>query len=159
MPFQLKTWNGDKLLKAVEQATAEFGPELYEQAREEITSRKWDWPGPTLRFTSLLMGGKPERGGVLIPEGKRDIVDTGTLLNSQTGPFTDRSAEGFSVAIRWTAPYAKNILLGQYDPYINPEGRRATPEQVKRDWIASTFQAKPFLPYLVQRWNQLVGGK
>lgn len=154
-----KEWNADKLLAAAGKVLEEFAPELAEQARAEITAVKWDWPAPTLRFESLLMGGTPERGGVLIPQGKRDIVDTGQLLNSQQAPVVRSSKVGYALSIEWTAPYAKNILLGKYDPYINPEGRKATPEQVKRNWLTSTLEAKPFMPFLVARWNAKASGQ
>jgi len=154
---KITRWNKTRLSKAVDDALKEFGPQLAEQAREEITTRKWPWPGPTLRFESLLMGGKPERGGFLIPAGNRDIVDTGTLLNSQQPPKVQTTGVGVELSITWTAPYAKNVLMGKYDSYINPEGRLVVPEQVKRNWLTSTLEAKPFLPFLVQRWNQLAG--
>ena len=105
------------------------------------------------------MGGKIVRTkygtGVVIPQGRRDIVDTGGLLASQQAPLV---ANG-SLTIAWTAPYAMAVLRGSYpDPYFNPLTREVVPPPGKkppRNWIEAALEAQPPLPFFVQRWRQL----
>lgn len=157
--MQVTEWNADRLLARTTQILEEYAPVVAEAARQQITTVKWDWPNPTLRFRSLYQGGETRRTkfgtGVLIPAGKRDIVDTGTLLASQQAPLV----AGNVLTIQWTAPYAAEVLRGSYpDPYFNPVTRRQVPapgDKPARNWIAGALQAEPLLPFFMQRWREL----
>jgi hypothetical protein len=155
----IKEWNAAALVRRSTRILEDYAPIIAEEARTQIKTVKWNWPNPTLRFRSLFMGGKTVRTtlgtGVVIPQGKRDIVDTGALLASQQVP---RVAEG-SLTIAWTAPYAMEVLRGSYpDPYFSPVSRKVVPAPGKkppRNWIEAALEAQPPLPFFVQRWRQL----
>ena len=159
--FKITEWNAEQLLGRSTQILEAFAPVIAKAARDQLTTVKWVWPNSTLRFRSLYQGGKTVqfgsgRSGVLIPAGRRDIVDTGTLLDSQQAP----QVAGNALTIQWTAPYAMNVLRGSYpDPYVNPAGDTATPgDRPARDWIAGALRAQPFRPFFVQKWRELASG-
>lgn len=155
----IKQWNADLLVQRSTRILEDYAPVIAEEARTQIKTVKWNWPNSTLRFRSLFMGGKNVRTkygtGVVIPQGRRDIVDTGGLLASQQAPLV---ANG-SLTIAWTAPYATDVLRGSYpDPYFNPLTREVVPPPGKkppRNWIEAALEAQPPLPFFVQRWRQL----
>ena len=155
----IKQWNADLLVQRSTRILEDYAPVIAEEARTQIKTVKWNWPNSTLRFRSLFMGGKNVRTkygtGVVIPQGRRDIVDTGGLLASQQAPLV---ANG-SLTIAWTAPYAMQVLRGSYpDPYFNPLTREVVPPPGKkppRNWIEAALEAQPPLPFFVQRWRQL----
>ena len=155
----IKQWNADLLVQRTTRILEDYAPVIAEEARTQIKTVKWRWPNPTLRFQSLFMGGKTVRTtygtGVVIPKGKRDIVDTGRLLASQQAPLV---ANG-RITIAWTAPYAMDVLRGSYpDPYISPLTGEVIPAPGKkppRNWIEAALEAQPPLPFFVQRWRQL----
>jgi hypothetical protein len=159
--FEIREWNADKLLARSTQILEEFAPIIAEEARRQITTVKWVWPNDTLRYRSLFQGGKTVRSnrgtGVLVAAGKRDIVDTGTLLSSQQAP----QVSGGSLSIRWTAPYAGLVLRGSYpDPYFSPITRNLVPapgDKPPRNWISAALVAQPPLPFFVRRWRELGG--
>jgi len=160
--LRIKSWNAEKILGRSTQILEDFAPIIAEEARKQIITVKWVWPNPTLRFRSLYQGGttvRSNRGsGVVIPAGKRDIVDTGTLLSSQQAP----QVSGGSLSIRWTAPYAGDVLRGSYpDPYFSPVTRNVVPapgDKPPRNWIGAALDAQPPLPFFVRRWRELAGG-
>ena len=147
--FQLKEWNAAKLLAKSERVLEQLGP-LYEaESDRQIASVKWAWPVPVLRFQSLLMGGTPgPRGGVVVAAGRRDIVDTGKLLDSRK-----TAVQGKSLSITWQAPYAMNVIKGSYGPYENPAGDRVLPQQIARNWIGATYQALPAMKTFAEKWR------
>ena len=143
--LRVTSWRAPELVARVSQVLEDFGPYVAFQAEQEIAKDQYDWPVATLR-----------KNNQLVPAGKRDIIDTGTLLNSATTPQVFRGASSASLQIAWTAPYAYEVL----DGYVvgNSQGNYIAP---KRNWIAKTYAQlgpggeRPFLPFLVQRWNQL----
>jgi hypothetical protein len=155
----IKEWNAEALVQRSTRILEDYAPVIAAEARTQITSVKWNWPNSTLRFRSLFMGGNTVRtkygSGVVIPLGKRDIVDTGALLASQQAP---QVANG-RLTIAWTAPYAMEVLRGSYpDPYFSPVSRKLVPapgDKPPRNWIEGAFAAKPPLPFFVQRWREL----
>ena len=157
--LELKEWNAEKLLARSTQILEDFAPIIAEEARNQIISPIWEWPNPTLRFRSLYQGGKTIKTkfgtGVLVGEGKRDIVDTGFLLSSQQAP---RVASN-SLSIEWTAPYSGEVLRGQYpSPYFSPVTRKLVPApgpKPPRNWIEGALSAQPPREFFVQRWKQL----
>jgi hypothetical protein len=161
--FEIREWNADKLLARSTQILEDFAPGIAEEARRQIITQKWVWPNPTLRFRSLYQGGRTVQTkygtGVQIPEGKRDIVDTGFLLSSQTAPLVKNG----SLSIEWTAPYSGAVLRGSYpDPYFSPITRKqvaAPGDKPPRNWIQAAYREQPLLPFFVQRWNELSGAR
>jgi hypothetical protein len=160
--LKIKSWNADRLLRRSTQILEDFAPVIAEEARTQITSVKWNWPNATLRFRSLYQAGEPRKTkygtGVLIPAGKRDIVDTGALLASQQAPVV---VDG-RLTIAWTAPHAKAVLLGSYpDPYFHVVLNKVVPapgNKPPRNWIEAALREKPLLPFFVRRWGELAGG-
>jgi len=144
--LRVTSWLAPELVARVSQVLEDFGPQVAFQAEQEIAKDQYDWPVATRR-----------NSGQLVKAGKRDIIDTATLLNSATPPQVLRRVGSVSLSIAWTAPYAYDVLKGDYlvgtvrNNYIAPG----------RNWIAKTYAQlrpggeRPFLPFLVQRWNQL----
>lgn len=159
--FEVTQWNAEKLLARSTQILEEFAPIIAAESRRQLTTQKWTWPSATLRFRSLYQGGdtvKTRYGtGVLIPKGKRDVVDTGFLLNSQTPPVVKNG----SLSIEWTAPYSGQVLRGSYpDPYFSPVTRRQVPApgpKPPRNWIEGALTAQPPRPFFFRRWRELSG--
>lgn len=145
---QIKQWNGDKLLARATRILEDFGPQVAFQSEQEIAKEQYDWPVATRR-----------KNKTLVPAGLRDIVDTGRLINSATAPEVSSAGGRSTLQIAWTAPYAYEVLKGGYlvgttrRNYLAPE----------RDWISRTYRQlapdgeRPFMPFLVRRWNQLAG--
>ena len=155
----LTEWNAEKLLARSTQILEDFAPVIAAEAKTQITTVKWSWPTSTPRFRSLFQGGKTVKTkygtSVIVPKGQRDIVDTGFLLSSQQAP----QVSGNSLSIVWTAPYAGEVLRGQYpDPYFSPISRKLVgPVGPKpaRNWIEGAFQAQPPRRFFVARWKEL----
>jgi hypothetical protein len=133
-------WRAERIIAKVPRILNEYGPLLGFQLQEEISKDQYDWPVDTRR-----------KSGRLVKAGKRDIVDTGELLNSQT----PAEVEGGTLTIRWGAPYSLEVLEGGYlvgtlrNYYVAPG----------RDWITPALREKPLLPFLVERWQQLASGQ
>lgn len=157
MPVVFTRWNVKQLLEdKVDRCLQEAGALYAEEADRLLANPIWEWDKPTLRFQSLLMGGKPGRdGGVWVMEGLRDVVDQGTLLDSRTPPTLSADAGKRNMAIGWTAPYAQLIRRGgQFAPYTGPHGRTYYPgRRPGRDWIAKALEDQPALPRFAALWN------
>jgi hypothetical protein len=150
--LQLKEWNAEKLLAKSERVLEQLGPIYAAEADRQVTSVKWAWPVPVLRFVSLRMGGTPgPKGGVVVPAGNRDIVDTGRLLASRQEPQIQNNR----MTIRWQAPYAMNIIKGSYGAYKTPAGNTVLPQQIARNWIDATYQALPAAKLFAEKWRVL----
>jgi hypothetical protein len=144
---QIKQWNADKLLARATQILEDFGPLVAFQSEQEIAKEQYTWPVTTRRKNGQVV------------TSPRDIVDTGRLINSATPPEVSSAGGRIALRIAWTAPYAYEVLKGGYlvgttrQNYVAPE----------RDWISRTYRQlqvdgeRPFLPFLVRRWNQLAG--
>jgi len=144
---QIKQWNADKLLARTTQILEDFGPLVAFQSEQEIAKEQYTWPVTTRRKNGQVV------------TSPRDIVDTGRLINSATPPEVSSAGGRSALRIAWTAPYAYEVLKGGYlvgttrQNYVAPE----------RDWISRTYRQlqvdgeRPFLPFLVRRWNQLAG--
>lgn len=134
------SWNAERLTRRLpRRILAEYGPALSYQLQQEISKEQFYWPVTTRR-----------KNGRVIKPGDRDIVDTGTLLNSQTEPtITDNGALSV-LQISWTAPYSGVVLRGNYlvgtvrNSYIAPP----------RDWITPAFKEQPLLPFFKNRWGK-----
>lgn len=149
MGVRFERWNALEIMARPALILEDFGAQVADQAQEEIKAVKYDWPNATRR-----------KNGKLVLKGQRDIVDTGALLRSQSAPVVVSTGVGATLRIEWTADYSGRVLVGgDYGSYVNAKGKVVNVgNKPGRDWIANTLQAKPFLPYLVQRWQQLATG-
>ena len=143
-------WNANKILAKVPKVLKEYGDLAAVEAVTQLTTVKWNWPHPTLRFASTLMGGTKDAYGVRIPAGPRDIVDTGNLLESQSPPVVTAN----SMTITWSAPYAMTIIKGgDYGEYINPRGQLVGAGGPGRNWIRGTYEALPPRQTFLNIWR------
>lgn len=137
---KLQSWAGDALLDKIGVVLQAYGEKVSPQLQESIKSRAYDWPTPTLRKEGLY-------SGRFVPKGKRDIVDTGKLLQSQTAPQVADNV----MTIRWTEPYSKAVLEGGFligtvrNAYIAPG----------RDWITPVLQYTPPARFFAEEWKRL----
>lgn len=62
-------WNAQKLVARVPKVMAAYGEVIGPELEKQLATVQFDWPNPTLRFTSLFMGGSPQRNrsGALSP--------------------------------------------------------------------------------------------
>jgi hypothetical protein len=134
------SWNASQIFLKVPAILASYGGAVAPMLQETIKSKAYDYPVTSVRKVGLY-------SGKIVPKGKRDIVDTGELLNSQTEP----EIKGNKLTIKWTAPYSKAVLDGGYlvgtvrDWYEAPS----------RDWITPVLEAKPPGRFFVQEWQKL----
>lgn len=59
MTLRLVSWNAERILAKAPKALEQLGSVLGEEAQRQIQAVQYNWPNPTLRFTSLGMGGTP----------------------------------------------------------------------------------------------------
>ena len=154
------SWNDKKILEGnVDVVLDEMGVSYSQVADDNIASPIWQWDDVTLRFQSLLMGGKPNSGGgVYVQPGLRDIVDTGSLRASMTTPQLSANSGKRAMKIAWTAKHANKVRFGLHHPqYTGPDGRTYNPNFPKpygaRDWIAKSLEDAPALPMFTAIWN------
>lgn len=150
MTLQFTAWNADRLLRRKpRRILSDYGDILGPQLQNEIASSQFYWP----RFTK-------RKNGRRVAPGKRDIVDTGEFIDSQTEPRVSEDEGGVSMTIGWTAPYATDIYKGVVgDDYVSAGGVIQTTDPKKaRDWITPALKAQPFRSYFFKRWQELEGG-
>lgn len=147
MGVRFTRWNASALTAKVATTLGRIAPVYVEETTLQISNPLWDWNWDTLREESLLMGGETEPGlpGVIVKAGKRDIVDTGRLLDSITAPLIVRRGNTATLSIAWTAPYAKRVLEGGvYGTYVNVRGEIVSVGQrPARNWIQAAYDARP----------------
>lgn len=145
---QFASWNADRLTRRLpRRILEEYGPTISFQLQQEISKEQFEWPVATRRKSGQLVPKSPRYGG----SKRRDIVDTGTLLNSQTEPVVQSGERGAQLEIKWTAPYSGEVLRGGYlvgtvrNNYVAPG----------RDWITPALKAQDFGQFFGGRWGQL----
>ena len=142
MTVKIVRWDADKLLKRVPVILANYGNKITPLLQESIKEKNYDWPVFTRRKVGLYSGRD-------VPKGLRDIVDTGTLLRSQTAPQITSN----SLTIRWAAPYSGDVLRGGFlvgntrSAYIAPS----------RDWITPVLKAEAPLRFFASEWRKIGG--
>lgn len=139
---QFASWNADRLTRRLpRRILEEYGPTISFQLQQEISKEQFEWPVPTYR----------QKRRQFVPKGKRDIIDSGDLLKSQTEPVIQGSDRGSQLEIKWTAPYSGEVLRGGYlvgtvrNNYVAPS----------RDWITPALKAQNFGQFFGSRWGQL----
>jgi hypothetical protein len=153
--LRVTEWNAERLLARTTQILEDFAPIIAEAARTQLAARVYPWQWDTLRFKSIGGVGRPLKSGrgVYVPAGLRDILDTGTLRDSQQAPQVSTN----QLSITWTAPYSGVVLRGgDYGSYTRPDGKDVTVgTRPGRNWIKLAFEARPFKPFFVARWKEL----
>lgn len=140
--FQITQWRAERIVAKVPRILTEYGPVIGFQLQQEISKDVYAWPTQTRQGGAIVTN--RVNGPVTTP---RDIVDTGTLLNSQTTP----QVEGNTLTIAWSAPYSLAVLQGGY-VIVRSNGSYIAPG---RDWITPALRERPLLPFLAERWQQL----
>ena len=158
MSVRFTKWNANQLLNKVNRTLEKAGPVYQDEAIKQIATPDWQWGWDTRRKVSLRMGGEKQPGmsGVVVYAGKRDIVDTGTLLASMTEPLVTGRSSTSSLVIAWTAPYARRVLEGgNYGSYIPPGQREYVDlgNRPGRNWIEEAYREKPPATVFSQIWR------
>lgn len=84
-------FNEKEITAALVEAFQEANDKFEEQAQQEITSVKWNWPNETLRRNKQMAG------------TKRDIVDLGQIRDSYT---RSKNRDGTEFTHSWTSDHA-----------------------------------------------------
>lgn len=150
-----KNWDPDALLvDAPARIVREYGELIAPQLQQSVAAVAYPWPRATRRAIGRSGLGDPiSGGGRLVSKGLRDIIDTGTLQDSQQGPTVSPERNGASMRIVWGAPYSLEVLEGS--SYVNSKG--AAVELPGRDWITPVLDANPPVAYVTEQWQRLAG--
>ena len=124
--LKITQWNAKQILAKGPRILKDYSVVLGAQLKEEMLTEQFYWPVDTKR-----------KSGAFIKKGNRDIYDTGELIQSQS-----ESVSGDTLTIRYSAPYALEVLTG--------EGQAGP----ARDWVTPAQEAKPLLPFVIERWNK-----
>lgn len=158
MSVRFVEWKPEVILDRVEETLQQAGPVYAQATTLQISNPVWNWKFDTRRRVSLLLGGERQQGqpGVVVRAGRRDIVDTGRLLDSITKPKVVRSQDAITLQIEWKAPYSGRVLAGgDYGSYT-PPGQRdpvSLPGRQPRNWIEAAFQSQPPLDVFTNIWR------
>ena len=152
------TWKPEPLYMKVSATLQRAGQVYADTAVLQMSNPIWDWPWDTRRRVSLLMGGETQNGveGVVVRAGRRDIVDTGFLLDSMTTPRVQRRPDAITMTIEWKAPYSGRVLRGgNYGTYIPPgqDDPVDLPGRPPRNWIEAAYQSRPPLQVFSNIWR------
>ena len=133
--LKITQWNAKQILAKGPRILKDYSVVLGAQLQEEMLTEQFYWPVDTKR-----------KSGAFIKKGNRDIYDTGELIQSQS-----ESVSGDTLTIRYSAPYAFEVYEGGYrvdrkagESYVAPP----------RDWVTPAQEAKPLLPFVIERWNK-----
>jgi len=139
---RITQWNADKFIKRVPLVLTNYGIKITPLLQESIKAKVYEWPVFTRRKVGLYSGRAVE-------PGRRDIVDTGVLLGSQSAPKIRPN----SLTIVWQAPYSGAVLNGGFlvgtvrNAYIAPA----------RDWITPVLIAEPPAQFFAREWRKIGG--
>ena len=116
--------NTDVVTRPAKKTFNSYAKRLNDQFLLEFTAPKWSWPGFTLRQNGSRAG------------PRRNIIDTGELINSQK--FQMRGAT--TAIYQWNTPYATLVLRG----FKHTNGMTYP----SRDWVNSGIKALPAAQYI-----------
>ena len=134
--LKITKWNAKAILANGPRIMKDYSVYIGAQAQEEMLTAQFFYPVDTKR-----------KSGAFIKAGKRDIYDTGELIQSQT-----ESVRGNTIFISYSAPYASDVFKGGYEVRRGKETSYTAPP---RDWMTPALNNKPLLPFLVERWNKI----
>ena len=129
--------NRVKIGNRAQEALDAYAKELDEILDRQFTDEKWEWTGRITRRRNGQDVGSP-----------RDIIDTGRLLNSKTGPT--KGGLGANYAMRrwvWDAPYAQAVLYGTGSGHL------------PRNWVKASLDELPMRAYIAKWLKQNKGTK
>ena len=158
MTVRFVEWKPEVIFDRVAETLESAGPIYAQETTLQMSNPVWNWNWDTRRRVSLLLGGERSQGqpGVVVRAGKRDIVDTGRLLDSITTPRVVRSQGAITLQIEWKAPYSGRVLAGgDYGSYTPPGQSDPVdlPGRLPRNWIEAAFQCKPPLEVFANIWK------
>ena len=134
--LKITKWNAKTILANGPRIMKEYSVHIGAQAQEEMLTSQFFYPVDTER-----------KSGAFIKKGKRDIYDTGELIQSQS-----ELVRGNTITLSYAAPYASEVFKGGYEVDRGKEDSYTAPP---RDWITPALNNKPLLPFLVERWNKI----
>lgn len=158
MSIVFTEWKPDRIFDRVADTLQEAGPVYTEATLLQMSNPIWNWQWDTRRRVSLLMGGETQNGvpGVVVRAGRRDIVDTGFLLDSITAPRVERTPDSIKLMIEWKAPYSGRVLAGgDYGSYTPPgqADKVDLPGRPARNWIQAAYESRPPLQVFTNIWK------
>lgn len=133
--LKITKWNAKEILAKGPRILKDYSVVLGAQLQEEMLTNQFDYPVDTTR-----------KNGAFIKAGKRDIYDTGELIQSQS-----ESVAGDTLLIRYSAPYAFEVYQGGYRVTRADKISYTAPP---RDWVKPALDAKPFDKFVIERWNK-----
>ncbi len=158
MSVYFAKWTPENIFNKVAESLEEAGAVYAQETVLQMSNPIWQWNWDTRRRVSLLMGGVRTQGvpGVVVRAGKRDVVDTGRLLDSMTQPRVVKTQGAIAMEIEWKAPYSGKVLTGGDYGVYTPPGQTNSVEmrnRPARNWIEAAFQAKPPLQVFTEIWK------
>lgn len=156
-------WDPERFLQQIpERVMREYGEEVTPKLQESIAAVRYPWPVGTQRRVGRSGLGVKLRGvrGRYVREGRRDIIDTGELQDSQTPPQVTSSAGRVRMRIVWEAPYSLDVLLGGYLVNRGPEGDDSY-TALPRDWITPVTETARLSPrrFFLRRYRRYLQGR
>ena len=119
--------NNSALKNQANKALDAYAKELDIILDRQFTDENWSWPRRTLRRNGQLAG------------TFRDIIDTGALQNSKTGPIKGKSgAYNSSRKWIWDIDYAEAVLNGTGSGHV------------PRNWVKAALNELPFEAYVAR---------
>lgn len=156
-PVKVTQWNAARLEAKVSEVLGKTAPTYLTATERLIAAKIWNWNWDTLRFESLLMGGEVTPGlpGVVVLAGKRDIVDTGRLIDSVSKPLVVREGGKATLYIAWRVPYSATVLGGGvYGTYVNARGETVkVGKRPARNWIQAAYKLHPPEKVFAEIWK------
>ena len=166
MSFYFARWQPENILNKVADSLEGAGAVYAQETILQMSNPIWQWNWDTKRKVSLLMGGEQQgsigggMSGVVVRAGKRDVVDTGRLLDSITRPLVVRQGSSASLVIAWKAPYARVVLgggdYGSYTPPGQSEPVRLG-QRPARNWIQAAYESRPPDRVFAEIWRSFRG--
>jgi|TARA_Y100000033_G_C2748301_1_gene112381 hypothetical protein len=140
-------WNAKALLAKSAVALREFSQQVKVESDNQVKKVQYPWPVSTKR-----------KNGKLVKRGKRDIVDTGFLLNSASAPKVFKTKTGAALTITWNAPYSLEVALGGY---TLRQGRSDEYTAPSRNYVLKTYREMrsdgsiPFAEFFANSWKNV----
>ena len=77
---RITQWNADALLKLVPQVLEAYGEKVAPMLQEQIKTKEYEYPVPTLRKVGVY-------SGRFVPKGKPDIVEERKITRQNTSHY------------------------------------------------------------------------
>jgi uncharacterized protein with gpF-like domain len=133
--YKFTGWNAKQLKLRIPAILTAYDKVIYPQFKEEMKAVNYEWPRQTRRRNGQTVG------------SPRNIVDLGTLMNSQER-IRDSATQ---LTYRWNAPYAALVLTG----YTTSRGTVVP----GRNWIKPALDAVPLDQFFAREWRRLASNR